>query len=129
MANELVLIVEDNEKNRRLLRKVLEVSGYRVVEVETGEAAVDAAREQHPALVLMDYQLPGIDGIEAFHRIRGDAGIPRMPIVAVTASAMPEDQRRMREAGFDGFETKPINVKELLATVARFVQPAPGAAE
>jgi CheY-like chemotaxis protein len=65
----------------------------------------------------MDYQLPGIDGIETFHRLRADPAIKRMPIVAVTASAMPEDTVRMRQAGFDGFETKPINVKNLMATI------------
>ena len=123
MANELILIVEDNEKNRRLLRKVLQVSGYRVAEVETGRDAVVAAREQVPDLILLDYQLPDIDGIEVFRLIRADPAIKRMPIVAVTASAMPEDQRRMREAGFDGFETKPINVKDLLVTVAKFLAP------
>ena len=123
MANELILIVEDNEKNRRLLRKVLQVSGYRVAEVETGRDAVVAAREQVPDLILLDYQLPDIDGIEVFRLIRADPAIRRMPIVAVTASAMPEDQRRMREAGFDGFETKPINVKDLLVTVAKFLAP------
>ena len=123
MANELILIVEDNEKNRRLLRKVLQVSGYRVAEVETGRDAVVAAREQVPDLILLDYQLPDIDGIEVFRLIRADPAIRRMPIVAVTASAMPEDQKRMREAGFDGFETKPINVKELLVTVAKFLAP------
>ena len=115
--------VEDNEKNRRLLRKVLQVSGYRVAEVETGRDAVVAAREQEPDLILLDYQLPDIDGIEVFRLIRADPAIRRMPIVAVTASAMPEDQKRMREAGFDGFETKPINVKELLVTVAKFLAP------
>ena len=123
MANELILIVEDNEKNRRLLRKVLQVSGYRVAEVETGRDAVVAAREQEPDLILLDYQLPDIDGIEVFRLIRADPAIRRMPIVAVTASAMPEDQKRMREAGFDGFETKPINVKDLLVTVAKFLAP------
>lgn len=123
MPGSTILVVEDNEKNRRLLRKVLEVTGYTVVEVETGEAGVQAAREHRPDLILMDYQLPDIDGIEAFRRIRADAAIPRMPIVAVTASAMPQDQKRMREAGFDGFETKPISVTALLATVARFVPP------
>lgn len=121
MANELILIVEDNEKNRRLLRKVLQVSGYRVAEAETGMAGVAAAKNEPPDLILMDYQLPDIDGIEVFRQIRADAAIPRMPIVAVTASAMPEDQKRMREAGFDGFESKPINVKDLLATVAKFL--------
>ena len=123
MANELILIVEDNEKNRRLLRKVLQVSGYRVAEVETGRDAVVAAREQGPDLILLDYQLPDIDGIEVFRLIRADPAIKHMPIVAVTASAMPEDQKRMREAGFDGFETKPINVKDLLVTVAKFLAP------
>ena len=123
MANELILIVEDNEKNRRLLRKVLQVSGYRVAEVETGRDAVVAAREQGPDLILLDYQLPDIDGIEVFRLIRADPAIRRMPIVAVTASAMPEDQKRMREAGFDGFETKPINVKDLLVTVAKVLSP------
>ena len=123
MANELILIVEDNEKNRRLLRKVLQVSGYRVAEVETGRDAVVAAREQEPDLILLDYQLPDIDGIEVFRLIRADPAIKHMPIVAVTASAMPEDQKRMREAGFDGFETKPINVKDLLVTVAKFLAP------
>lgn len=121
MANELILIVEDNEKNRRLLRKILQVSGYRVIEVESGRDAVTAARESAPDLILMDYQLPDIDGIETFRQIRADPDTPRMPIIAVTASAMPEDQRRMREAGFDGFESKPINIKELLASVAKFL--------
>lgn len=117
MKNKLILIVEDHEKNRKLLRKVLERVGYRTVEVETGEAAIEAARKHGPDLVLMDYQLPGIDGIETFRRLRADVAIRRMPIIAVTASAMPEDTERMREAGFDGFETKPINVKNLLATI------------
>ena len=121
MANELILIVEDNEKNRKLVRKVLERLGYRTTEVETGEEAVEAARKLSPDLVLMDYQLPGIDGIEAFKRIRADPAIRRMPIVAVTASAMPEDTARMKEAGFDGFETKPINVKNLMATIEKLL--------
>jgi CheY-like chemotaxis protein len=117
VADELILIVEDNEKNRKLVRMVLQKVGYRTLEAETGEAAIEAAREHSPALVLMDYQLPGIDGIETFRRMRADPAIARMPIVAVTASAMPEDLARMREAGFDGFETKPISVKNLLATI------------
>jgi len=117
MANEVILIVEDNEKNRKLLRKVLQRLGYRTAEVETGEDAIETARALSPDLVLMDYRLPGIDGIETFHRLRADPGIRRMPIVAVTASAMPEDSARMRRAGFDGFETKPINVKNLVATI------------
>src|SRR5258708_36871673 len=107
MANELILIVEDNEKNRKLARKVLEKMGYRTIEVETGEAAVDAAREHSPDLVLMDYQLPGIAGIETFKRIRTDPAIRRMPIVAVTASATPQNTARVEETGLPTLQTQP----------------------
>jgi two-component system, cell cycle response regulator DivK len=118
MANELILIVEDNEKNRKLVRDVLQFKGYHTIEAETGEDGVALALEQKPDLILMDYQLPGIDGIEAFRRIRGDASTARIPIMAVTASAMPEEAKKMKEAGFDGFQTKPINVKEFVQAVA-----------
>jgi len=118
MANELILIVEDQEKNRKLVRDVLQFKGYRTIEAETGELGVALALEQRPDLILMDYQLPGIDGIEAFQRIRGDASTAHIPIVAVTASAMPEEAKRMKDAGFDGFQTKPINIKEFAQAVA-----------
>lgn len=118
MANELILIVEDNEKNRKLLRDVLQFKGYRTIEAEMGEDGVTLAAEHKPDLILMDYQLPGIDGIEAFRRIRNAPGTAHIPIVAVTASAMPEEARKMKEAGFDGFLTKPIYVKQFLQAVA-----------
>ena len=118
MANELILIVEDNEKNRKLARDVLQFKGYRTIEAETGEDGVTLALAQKPDLILMDYQLPGIDGIEAFRRIRGEASTAHIPIVAVTASAMPEEAKKMKDAGFDGFQTKPINVKEFVQAVA-----------
>jgi len=117
MANELILIVEDNEKNRKLARDVLQFKGYRTIEAETGEDGVTLALAQKPDLILMDYQLPGIDGIEAFRRIRGEASTAHIPIVAVTASAMPEEAKKMKDAGFDGFQTKPINVKEFVQAV------------
>lgn len=118
MANELILIVEDNEMNRKLARDVLQFKGYRTLEAETGEAGVALAIEQKPDLILMDYQLPGIDGIEAFRRIRTDAATAHIPIVAVTASAMPEEALKMKEAGFDGFQTKPLNLKAFMQAVA-----------
>ena len=118
MANELILIIEDNDKNRKLARDVLQFKGYRTIEAETGEAGVALAIEQKPDLILMDYQLPGIDGIEAFRRIRGDAATAHIPIVAVTASAMPEEAKKMKDAGFDGFQTKPLNIKEFTQAVA-----------
>ena len=118
MANELILIVEDNDKNRKLARDVLQFTGYRTIEAETGENGVTLAMQHKPDLILMDYQLPGIDGIEAFRRIRGDASTAHIPMIAVTASAMPEEATKMKDAGFDGFQTKPIGVKEFLQTVA-----------
>ena len=118
MANELILIVEDNEKNRKLVRDVLQFKGYRTIDAETGEVGVALAMEHKPDLILMDYHLPGIDGIEAFRRIRADSATAHIPIVAVTASAMPEEAKKMKEAGFDGFQTKPINVKEFVQSVA-----------
>jgi two-component system cell cycle response regulator DivK len=121
MANELILIVEDNEKNRKLVRDLLQFRGYRTVEAETGEAGVALAMQHKPDLILMDYQLPGIDGIEAFRRIRRDASTAHIPIVAVTASAMPEEAKKMKDAGFDGFQTKPINVKEFVQAVANVI--------
>ena len=118
MANELILIVEDNEKNRKLLRDVLQFKGYRTIEAEMGEDGVTLATQHKPDLILMDYQLPGIDGIEAFRRIRNAPATAHIPIVAVTASAMPEEAKKMKEAGFDGFLTKPINVKGFVQVVA-----------
>jgi two-component system cell cycle response regulator DivK len=118
MPNELILIVEDNEKNRKLARDLLQYKGYRTIEAGTGEDGVTLATQHKPDLILMDYQLPGIDGIEAFRRIRGDASTAHIPIMAVTASAMPEEAKKMKDAGFDGFQTKPINVKEFMQAVA-----------
>ncbi|HEV8642574.1 MAG TPA: response regulator [Methylomirabilota bacterium] len=117
MANELILIVEDNEKNRKLLRDVLQFRGYQTVEAETGEDAVRLARERHPALILMDIQLPGINGITALGQLRSDPTTRAIPVIAVTASAMTHDRQKIMAAGFDGYQTKPINVKEFLAAV------------
>ena len=84
MAGELILVVEDNDKNRKLVRDVLAAKGYRLLETETGEDGVRVAREQHPALILMDIQLPGIDGIEALRQIRADGRAAGIPVVALT---------------------------------------------
>lgn len=118
MANELILIVEDNEKTRKLLRDVLQFKGYRTIEAEMGEDGVTLAMQHKPDLILMDYQLPGINGIEAFRRIRNSPDTAHIPIVAVSASAMPEEAKKMKEAGFDGLLTKPINVKGFVQFVA-----------
>ena len=117
MANELILIVEDNEKNRKLIRDVLTFKGYRLAEAETGEDGVRLARELHPDLVLMDIQLPGINGIAALAQIREDPAIRHTPVIAVTASAMTHDRQKIMAAGFDGYQSKPINVKDFIAAV------------
>ncbi len=117
MANELILIIEDNEKNRKLVRDVLRHTGYKTLEAETGEDGVRLAQESHPALVLMDIQLPGMNGIEALGRLRADAKTKKIPVIAVTASAMTHDRAKIMSAGFDGYQSKPINVKEFLVAV------------
>ena len=111
MANELILIVEDNEKNLKLARDVLRFHGYRTVEAVDGESAVTMSVEHLPALILMDIQLPGIDGIVAMKQIRADPRTKHIPTVALTASVMSGDRERFDEAGFDGFIAKPIEVK------------------
>jgi CheY-like chemotaxis protein len=117
MAGELILIVEDNERNRRLARDVLQATGYRTIEAETGEDGVRLAKEQKPALILMDIQLPGIDGITALGQLRADEATRAIPVIAVTASAMAQDKQKIIAAGFDGYQSKPINVREFLAAV------------
>ena len=117
MAGELILIVEDNEKNRRLVLDVLQFKGYQTIETETGEEGVELARSRRPALVLMDIQLPGIDGITALRQLRDDPTTRTIRVMAVTASAMTQDRQKILSAGFDGYQSKPINVKAFLEAV------------
>ena len=117
MAGELILIVEDNDKNMKLLRDVLGHRGYRTLEAVTGEQGVALAREQLPELVLMDIQLPGIDGIEAFVQLAADPATKNIPVIAVTASAMQEERARIEAVGFAGYQPKPIRLQEFMAAV------------
>jgi two-component system cell cycle response regulator DivK len=117
MANELILIVEDNPQSLKLVRDILQVKGYQTLEAETGEEGVRLARERHPALILMDIQLPGINGIEALQRLRADPVTSATPVIAVTASVMSQDRSRIMAAGFSAFQSKPISVTQLLAKV------------
>ncbi len=117
MAAALILVVEDNDKNRKLVRDVLTFKGHQIIEAETGEDGVRLARERLPRLILMDIQLPGIDGIEALRRLRADETTRAIPVLAVTASAMDRDRQQIMAAGFDGYQSKPLNVKEFLAAV------------
>jgi CheY-like chemotaxis protein len=125
MAGELILIVEDNEKNRKLERDVLQFHGYRTIEAETGEDGVRLAHESPPALILMDIQLPGISGIEALRRLRADAETQSIAVMAVTASAMAQDRQTILAAGFDGYLSKPISLKEFVAAVRALLDRGP----
>lgn len=108
---ELVLIVEDNEKNMKLARDLLQYHGFATIEATNAEDGLVMARERQPRLVLMDIQLPGMDGVSALEQLRKDAVTSKIPVVAMTASVMKEDRERFDKAGFDGFITKPIDVK------------------
>jgi two-component system cell cycle response regulator DivK len=118
----LVLIIEDNEKNMKLARDILQAKGFKTVEAVTGEEGVKLAKERKPDLVLMDIQLPGISGIEAFRQIRADANTARIPVVAITASVTPTDRSQITAAGFDAFVSKPISLKEFVDTVKRVLE-------
>jgi two-component system cell cycle response regulator DivK len=121
MADELILIVEDNEKNLKLARDVLQFRGFRTLEAVTGEQGIALAMEHLPDLVLMDYQLPGMNGVEALKALRQDPATAAIPVVALTASAMREDRERFLAAGFDGYLTKPIDVREFGNQVRSFL--------
>ena len=116
-----ILVIEDNPTNMKLVRDVLRFRGYDVLEATTGEDGVRVALEQTPDLVLLDLQLPGIDGHETLRRLRRDHPRGRVPVVAVTALAMAQDRARAAQAGFDGYLEKPISVRSLGDQVAGFL--------
>jgi CheY-like chemotaxis protein len=117
----VILVVEDNERNLKLLRDVLEYAGYDVRVARTGEDGVTLAVKEPPDLVLMDLQLPGIDGMEALRRLRESPRTADIPVVAVTAQAMKQDRERALDAGFDGYVEKPISVRAFPDQVRGFL--------
>ena len=117
----VILLVEDNEKNMKLVRDILQHKGHATLEAVTGGEGVRLAVEKRPDLVLMDIQLPDIDGIAALQLIRKEPALDAMPVLAVSASVMPDDQHKIVTSGFDAFITKPINLKQFLDTVQRFL--------
>ncbi|MEO7334990.1 MAG: response regulator [Caldimonas sp.] len=116
-----ILIVEDNEKNMKLVRDILVHQGHATLEAVTGTEGVRLAIEERPALILMDIQLPDIDGIAALGQIRRMPELDATPVLAVSASVMPDEQQKIVASGFDAFITKPINLKQFLETVKRFL--------
>ena len=121
-AGAQILVVEDNGKNMKLFRDVLLAKGYRTLEATTGEAAVALAVEHSPDLVLMDIQLPDIDGVAALGRLRADGRTASLPVLALTAQAMEGDRERFLAAGFDGYVSKPVNIAEFVATVELYCE-------
>jgi two-component system, cell cycle response regulator DivK len=122
MTGATVLVVEDNEKNMKLFRDVLVATGFSTLEATTGQQAVAVAAEHAPTLVLMDIQLPDIDGVEALGRLRADERTASLPVLALTAQAMEGDRERFLAAGFDGYLSKPVDVADFVATVRRFCE-------
>jgi CheY-like chemotaxis protein len=117
----VILIVEDNERNRKLVRTILEFRGYEVVECADGEPSLSLAKQHKPALVLMDIELPKMDGITALGRLRADPETAAIPVIAVTASVTSGERERVVAAGFNAYIAKPIDVASFGETVDRFV--------
>ena len=115
---EVVLIIEDNERNRKLARDVLNHAGFDTLEAASAEDGLALASGRHPGVVLMDVQLPGIDGVQALRRLRSDPATAGIPVIAVTAFAMKADRERFLAAGFDDYVEKPLDIRELPRQVA-----------
>jgi len=118
----LILIVEDNEKNLKLVRDVLQVKGFNTIEAGTAEEGIQLAASRKPDLILMDIQLPGMNGIDALKHLRADKATAAIPVVAVTASVMQQDRTLIMESGFDAYVGKPINIKEFLDAVKQALE-------
>ena len=119
---KVILIVEDDEKNLKLFRDILQFHGYSILEAVDGSQAIDLAKEHKPDLILMDMQLPVMDGFDATRRIKSDESLEKIPIIALTALAMSGDMKRMMAAGCDGYISKPINLTEFLLTIEKYIK-------
>ena len=122
MSSLVILVIEDNPKNLKLVRDVLSYAGYDVIEAGTAEAGLELAAEQLPHLVLMDIQLPGMDGMEALQILKAGERTGAIPVVALTAFAMAEDRERALTAGFDGYVSKPVSPGVLRAVAEKYLQ-------
>jgi two-component system, cell cycle response regulator DivK len=128
MTGAVILVVEDNPRNLKLVRDLLEHLGHRTLAAGTGEEAIELAHEHRPDLVLMDVQLPGMDGVEAVTRLRADPGTADLRIVALTAFAMKADRERFLACGFDGYLEKPLSVRDFPGQIADQLASRGGAA-
>lgn len=117
MSEKLILYIEDNAHNRRIVRKILTVYGYKVVEAEDGLQGYEMIRDLKPPLVLLDISLPTMDGIQIIGRLKLDEELRHIPVIALTASAMRGDREKFLNAGCDDYLSKPVNAQELLSMV------------
>ena len=125
MAGELILIVEDNEKNLKLVRDLLQFKGYRTLEAGTAGEGISLATANSPDLILMDIQLPDLDGEAALGRLRAEPSTAGIPVIALTAQAMAGDRERLLRAGFAGYLAKPISIREFPEQVREFCERRP----
>ena len=122
MSDKNVMVVEDNEKNRKLMRVVLKAKGYNVIEAATGEEALKLLKNQKPDIILMDIQLPGIDGLTLIKQIKASVVTKDIPIIAVTAYAMKGDEQKILDTGCDAYVSKPINTQELPLIIEKYIK-------
>ena len=120
--NKTILVVEDQEDNRQILRDLLASSGFLMIEAHDGEQALAMARSQRPDLILMDIQLPVVDGYEATRSIKRDPELKHIPVIAVTSYALSGDEERAREAGCDAYVAKPYSTRHLLAKIGQYLE-------
>ncbi len=117
MENRNILVIEDNELNMKLMRGLFRIGNYQIIEAYDAETGIRLAREHQPFLILMDIQLPGMDGLKATQIIKSDPELKDIPVVALTGFAMQGDEEKATDAGCDGYITKPINVQEVLEKI------------
>jgi two-component system cell cycle response regulator DivK len=122
MSKKIILIIEDNEKNLKLMRDVLQFKGYATLEATTAEQGIEFATKSIPDLILLDIQLPGMNGIEALGVLKERQETAGIPIIAVTASVMTHDRHKLIEAGFDDYQAKPIEIKRFLERVEKTLE-------
>lgn len=125
MGNKTVLVIEDNEMNMRLMTAVLKVGNYRMLEAKDAETGLRLAREHHPDLILMDIQLPGMDGLSATQIIKNDPDLQDIPVFALTGFAMESDKEKAMDVGLAAYIVKPFSVKSLLETIANYFNEHP----
>jgi two-component system, cell cycle response regulator DivK len=120
--NKTILVVEDQEDNRQILRDLLSSAGFRMIEAHDGQQALTVARSERPDLILMDIQLPIVDGYEATRNIKRDPELRHIPVIAVTSYALSGDEKKAVEAGCNAYVAKPFSTRYLLAKIGQFLE-------